>query len=86
MAAQMFVCTSVGMWWANGNPTHWCSFGPSPSHPPGPGLPETIKAEGHIFENCLQNKRCSASCKSTQAVPGTLASYDMSLLDQRSTI
>jgi len=25
--------------------------------PPGPGRPETLKAEGHIFENCLQIKR-----------------------------
>jgi len=27
--------------------------------------PKTLKAEGHIFENCLQNKRCSAGCKLT---------------------
>jgi len=36
--------------------------------------PETLKAEEHIFENCLQNKRCSAGCKLTQAAPGTSAS------------
>jgi len=36
--------------------------------------PETLQAEGHIFENCLQNKKCSAGCKLTQAVPGTSAS------------
>jgi len=25
-----------------------------------PGEPETLKAKGQIFKNCLQNKRCSA--------------------------
>jgi len=34
---------------------------------------KTLKAEEHIFENCLQNKRCSAGCKLTRAVPGTSA-------------
>jgi len=36
---------------------------PAPSLP-GPGG-KTLQAEGHIFENCLQNKRCSAVCKLT---------------------
>jgi len=35
--------------------------------PPGPGGPKIIKAEGDIFENCLQNKRCSAGYKLTRA-------------------
>jgi len=35
---------------------------PAPSHP-GPGKPETLKAEGNIFEKCLQNKRCAAGSK-----------------------
>jgi len=42
----------------------------------GPGGPETLKAEEHIFENCLQNKR---GCKLTRAEPGTSASYYISL-------
>jgi len=29
---------------------------PAP-YPPWPGWPKTLIAEGHIFENCLQNKR-----------------------------
>jgi len=37
------------------------------------GEPETLKAEGTIFGNCLQNKRCSVGCKLTQAAPGTSA-------------
>jgi len=36
---------------------------------------KTLKAEGDIFENCFQCKRCSAGCKLTWAAPGTLASY-----------
>jgi len=49
-----------------------------PSPPPsGPGGSKTLKAEGHIFENCLQNKRCSAGCKLTRALPGTSASILM---------
>jgi len=47
---------------------------PSP-HPSGPGGPEILKAEGHIFENCLKNKRCSAGCKLTRAALGTSAYY-----------
>jgi len=39
----------------------------------GTGVPETLKAEEHIFDNFLQNKRCSAGCKLTWAVPGTSA-------------
>jgi len=39
----------------------------------GRGGGETPKAEGHTFENHLQNKRCSAGCKLTRAVPGTSA-------------
>jgi len=42
--------------------------------PLGLGGPKTLKAKKHIFENCLQNKRCSAGCKLTQAMPGTSAS------------
>jgi len=40
----------------------------------GLGGPETLKAEEYIFENCLQNKRCSVGCKLTRAEPGTSAS------------
>jgi len=43
-------------------------------HPLGGGGPEPLKAEGHIFENSLQNKRYSAGCKLTLAAPGTSAS------------
>jgi len=50
-----------------------CRFNPYP-HPPGPRGPKTIKAEGHIFENGLQNKRYSAGYKSTRAMLGTSAS------------
>jgi len=46
----------------------------SASHPPGPGGPETLKAEGHIFENRLKNKRYSAGCKLTRAMPDFSAS------------
>jgi len=46
-----------------------------PWHPPlGLGGPETLKAEGSIFENCLKNKRCSAGCKLALAAQGTSAS------------
>jgi len=40
---------------------------------PGPGGPKTLKAEGHIFEKCLQNKRFLVGCKLTRAMPGTSA-------------
>jgi len=30
---------------------------------PGPGGPETLQAEGNIFENCSQNKSYLAGCK-----------------------
>jgi len=49
-------------------------FWPQLHHPPGSAGPETLKAKGHIFENCLQYKRCSAGCKLTGAVLGTSAS------------
>jgi len=42
----------------------WWRFEPS-----GPGEPATLKAE----ERILENKRCSAGCKLTRAVPGTSA-------------
>jgi len=42
--------------------------------PLGPGGSKMLRAERHIFENCLQNKRCSAGCKLTQAARGTSAS------------
>jgi len=45
-----------------------------PPPPFGPGGPETLKAEEHIFKNCLQNKRWSAGCKLIWAEPGTSAS------------
>jgi len=49
--------------------------GLTPAPPPsGPGGPETLKAERHIFENFLKNKRCSAGYKLTQAAPGASAS------------
>jgi len=46
-------------------------FRPWAPHPPVPGGPETLKAEGHIFENCLQNKRCSTGSKLTRLAPDT---------------
>jgi len=46
---------------------------PLPLSPFGPGGPETRKAEEHIFENCLQNKRGSAGCILTLAVRGLSA-------------
>jgi len=61
----MFVCLSVGMWRANGNPNPWTDIDeifhayPTcprkvlvqvwPPPPSPPGL-ETLKAEGHIFK------------------------------------
>jgi len=53
----------------------WCRFDPRPHPQSWPGGPEPLKAEEHIFENFLQNKRCSTGCKSIRAVPGTSASY-----------
>jgi len=44
---------------------------PLPPLPSRPGGPEPLKAEEHIFENCVRNKRCSAGYKLTQAAPGT---------------
>jgi len=41
----------------------WMKFCTPPPPPSGPGGSETLKAEEYIFENCLQNKRCLASCK-----------------------
>jgi len=38
--------------------------------PAGPGGPETLKAEGNIFEKCLQNKKCSAGCKDSFGLLG----------------
>jgi len=46
---------------------------PPPSSPWAWG-PDTLKAEGNIFENCFQSKKCSAGSKLTWAAPGTLAS------------
>jgi len=46
---------------------------PDPLSPWASG-PETLEAEGHIIENCLQNKRCSAGCKLIRAAPGASAS------------
>jgi len=43
-------------------------------HPSGPRGPETLEAEEHIIENCLQNKRCSAGCKLIKAAPGASTS------------
>jgi len=51
----------------------WCRFDPCPLAPLGQGGAKTLKAEGHIFGNYLQNKRCSAGCKLTGAVPGYLS-------------
>jgi len=36
--------------------------------------PKTLKAKGHILENCLRNKSCSAGCKVTRAATSTSAS------------
>jgi len=47
--------------------------------PPCAWRPETLKAEGHIFENYLQNKRCSAGCKLIRAEPGISASLSKKL-------
>jgi len=51
-------------------------FGAGLTPPPGPGGPKKLKAEGNIFENCLQSKKCSAGCKLTHAVLGTSASFE----------
>jgi len=78
------------MWRANGNPNpctdldkkictsspegrFWWRFD-SPPPPPWSWGPKALRAEGHIFENYYQNKRCSAGCKLTRAAPGTSAS------------
>jgi len=45
----------------------WCRFDPTPLL--CLGGPKTLNAEGHIFENCLQNKRCTVGCKLTRAAP-----------------
>jgi len=116
----MFVCLSVGMWWANRNPNHCTDLDKilhthphlskegfdavltAAPHPPGPGMLEPLKAKGYIFENWLQNKRCTACCKSNRAAPGTsasiykgqdavnlnqiLKSYEPSILDDRATL
>jgi len=80
----MYVSLSVGAWRANGNPMilmkfckhiHTCPRKVlvqvlSPPSPPGPEQPEILKADGRIFENCLQNKGCSAGCKLTRAARG----------------
>jgi len=83
----MHVSLSVGMWMANGNPNPYADHTPAcsrkvlvqvwppPSHPSGPRGPETHIAEEHIFENCLQNERCSAGCKSNRPAPGTSANW-----------
>jgi len=42
----------------------WCRFDPHPLLTWAWG-PKILKAEGDIFENCLQNKRCPAGCKLT---------------------
>jgi len=90
MFVCLSVCPSVGKWRANGNPNpcinhdeilhayphvskEGFSAGLTPS-PPGTGGPKILKAEGHIFENCLQNKRCPAGCKLTRTALGTSAS------------
>jgi len=68
----MFVCMSVGMWSANGNLDHCTDldkilhadphlskkvqFWSRPPHPPGPGGPETLKAEGHILKTVYKTK------------------------------
>jgi len=80
----MFVCPTIGMWRrANGNPNpcthldeilHTSPHYPRPLPPLGLGGPETLKAEEHIFENCLQSKGCSAGYKLIQAALGTSAS------------
>jgi len=80
MGEQMFVYISVSMWRANENSSPCSDLdkilhehphlskeglGAGLNPPPfGTGWHETLTAEGHIFENCLQtNKRCSAGCK-----------------------
>jgi len=66
MGVQMFVCLSVGMWRANGNPNPCTDdeifhahphlseegFGAGLTPPPPPWAwgLETLKAEGHIFK------------------------------------
>jgi len=102
MFVCMFVCLPVGMSRANGNPNPCTdhdeilqaysglskeSFGLGLAPAPSPaGL--ILKAEGRIFENCLQNKRCPAGCKLTRAnfdiiIPGTkkLLMYKVSALN-----
>jgi len=87
----MFVCLSVGMWRANGNPN------------PGTDLDEILHAHPHLSEEgfgarlnptalppgprrpktlklketlLLTLLRCSAGCKLTRAAPGTSASNE----------
>jgi len=78
------VCLSVGMLRANGNPNPCTDLGKilvqfwhQPPHLPGPRGTWTLKAEGHIFENCFQNKRCLEGCKLTRAASGTKSSYNI---------
>jgi len=52
----------------------WCKFDPLPLPFLGLGAPETLYVEEHIFENCLQNKRCLAGCKFICAALGTSVS------------
>jgi len=73
MGKQTYVSLSVGMWRAFGNPNPCKDLEILHEHPhlskedfgavltPAPSLlrgSESLKAEGHVFENCLQNKRC----------------------------
>jgi len=79
----LFVCSSVGMCRANGNPNS-CNkdlveilqahfylskedFDAGLNPPPTPGGPETLKPEG---------QRCSAGCILTRAALGTSAIFD----------
>jgi len=48
----------------------------APASPPGPVGPKTLKAEGNIFENCLQSNGCTAGCKLNRAGPDTSAIFD----------
>jgi len=74
MGAQMFV--SLMVWNRNPNPcTNRDEILQAHPHTSKKRGSETLKAEGHIIENCQHNKRCSSGCKLTRAAPGTSACY-----------
>jgi len=82
---QLFVCLSVGMWRANGNPNpytvldeifnahlHLSKKGFGAGLTPDPSPPGPGGLETIKVKNTFL--RCSAGCKLTRAAPGTSAS------------